>query len=287
MNTEEVLARVEQLPGMEDFKDLCARLRMAAENITRQQLRSVPLPNLIFAAAPGCGITLHIGLLTELLKSLRLLDFAGEEEYFEWALADDEKDFDRFLLRVRQAAGFYGQFHGVIGLDISAMLEDRDQLPDMARLMEYMEARQGKIVFVLIVSDHTSESTLRQLLGLFASITPAELVRMPFPYREAQAYITGQLQRKGFSVSPDAQEILADTVVRLSGTDAFEGYQTLQNLAEEIIWRKISAGTMDNAQITGGDLRFIQAEDGYVSRLNAYAHRIHKRKVGFGSALEG
>lgn len=287
MRVEEIMKQVNDLPGMEEFKDLCRRLRVAADNVNAYQLGRTPLPNLIFAAAPGCGITLHIRLLAELLKALKLLRFTGEEEYFEWALSNEEKAFGRFLLRVKKAGGFYGQFHGVIGLDISDMLQEGEPLPEMERLMEYVDARQGKIVFVFIVPDTASERTISQLLGWFASSTPAELVRMPFPKEEAQHYVSQHLERSGYAVTAEASELLREAVLKLCGNEAFEGYQTLINLADEIVWRKISRAVMTSTEITREDVAFVCSEDGYFSRLNAYSHRTNRRKVGFGAAMEG
>lgn len=287
MRTEEILQQIDSLPGMEEFKALCRRIHTASENASRLLLEKAPLPNLIFAAAPGCGITLHIRLLAELLKSLRLLQFTGEEEYFEWALTDNEKSFDRFLLRVKKAGGFYGQFRGVIGLDISEMISRDEPLPEMGRLMEYVDARQGKIVFAFIIPEDASERTIRQLLGQFASITPAELVRMPFPAQEARMFVAEKLRSRGYRLTEGASRLLQEAVACLSATEEFEGYQTLNNLTDDVIWRKLSSGAMKDTTICKADLAFIFAEDGYCSQLNAYSHRLNKRRVGFGADLEG
>ena len=149
MNANLSMERIRNLPGMEEFKSFCTRLQIAARNKAFHHLGPIPLPNLVFAAAPGSGVTMHIRLLTGLLKDLQLMNFVGEEECFEWALGNENEDFDKFLRRVRQAGGFYGYFHGVIGLDISRMLKNKSRIPSMDRIREYMEARQGRILFIL------------------------------------------------------------------------------------------------------------------------------------------
>ncbi|MBQ2952212.1 MAG: hypothetical protein IJE07_01510 [Clostridia bacterium] len=286
MRTEEILRKIDALPGMEDFKALCHRLHTASENVNRLHLERAPLPNLIFAAAPGCGVTLHIRLLADLLQSLRLLQFTGEEAFFEWSLDDDENAFNRFLLRVRRAAGFYGQFRGVIGLDLSRMLKNGDQLPDMDRLMEYIDARQGKIVFVLIVPDSVPERTIMKLLGQFASSTPAELIRMPFPALEAKNYIVDRLRQRGFTLTDKACTMLEEAVERLSESREFEGYQTLINLCDDIIWRRLSSEDMQDTSITEDSLDFIFAAGGFGSQLRANPTKTNPRRVGFGASME-
>lgn len=286
MEVKEILQEIYALPGMDEFKALCARLRVAADNTSRQSLGRIPLPNLIFAAAPGCGTTLHIRLLTELLKGLKLMSFTGEEECFEWVLTDEEKAFDRFLRRVKVAGGFYGQFRGVIGLDVSELMDVSDGFNIMERLMEYMEARQGKILFILITPDDTQEHVLQQLLGRFASISPVELIHMPFPREEAKEYVAQQLMRKGFTLSEAAQAALRYAVSQLDDSEEFEGYQTLQNIADVIIWHKVSRLEIDSNEIGADDIAFILDKDGYTGRLKAYAHRTHRLRMGFGANTE-
>ncbi|MBR4082454.1 MAG: hypothetical protein IKK21_11780 [Clostridia bacterium] len=278
MRTEDIFLQIDTLPGMEEFKSLCRRLQLEADNARGRLHGRLPLPNLIFAAAPGCGITLHIRLLTELLKSLRLLSFTGEEECFEWVLGEGDKSFDLFLRRVKSAGGFYGQFRGVIGLDVSELVNEESDFPALERLMEYVDARQGKIVFVFVVPDDTPPRILRRLTARFASISPVEVIHMPFPTEEAKSYLTLQLASRGYKIAPSAHALLEDAVRKLSATDRFEGYQTLLNLTEEIVWHKLSRPSA-NTIITADDLAFIFAADGYYSQFSS-SHR--RRIVGFG-----
>lgn len=286
MHTDEILKQIDELPGMGDFKALCHRLHTAADNARRLHLERAPLPNLIFAAAPGSGVTLHISLMAQLLRSLHLLPFTGEEPYFEWALTDEENAFDRFLLRVRMAGGFYGQFCGVIGLDLTAVVSSKGDPQALTRLMEYIEAHQGRIMFIFIIPDTVPERTAQLLLNRFASITPAELIRMPFPAAEAKSFLVGRLRQRGFTLTDKACTILEEAVSRLSQTSEFEGYQTLINLVEDIIWRRLSSGSILRATITGDDLSFIFAEGGFGSRLCVSPNRNNPRRLGFGASLE-
>jgi len=286
MHIDDIMQEIDGIPGMDEFKSLCHRLEIAANNARGNSLGRIPLPNLVFAAAPGCGTTLHIRLLTELLKTLRLLPFSGEEECFEWVLSEEEKAFERFLRRVKAAGGFYGQFRGVIGLDVSELMDESDEFNIMERLMEYMDARQGKILFILITPDDTQEHVLQQLMGRFASISPVELIRMPFPKEEAKEYVAQQLIHRGFTLSEAAQAALRYTVKKLSDSEEFEGYQTLQNIADVIIWHRVSRQEMDSNEIGADDVAFILDKDGYTGRLNAYAHRTHRLRMGFGANTE-
>ena len=250
--------------------------------MTSWRIRSMPLPNLIFAADPGCGITMHIKLLAELLKELQLLHFVGEEMCFEWELSDEEQSMERLFLRIQRAAGFYAQFQGIVGLDVSKLLTGRKKEDALKRLMEFVDSKEGKTLFVFIIPFHDSETTQKQLIGCFASHTPVELIHMQFPRKEAQYYIVDQLFGQGFEVTREAQEILKKAVLTVSRADDFEGYQTLQNLTDEIVWHKLSQLPPVDEIITASDVRFILEDGGCVTALQAHGiHRTHRR-VGFG-----
>ncbi len=278
-----ILEQIHALPGMADFKRFADRAAQAAENMRRLHIDDVPMPNLIFSASPGCGVTLHIRLLTDLLKKLRLMRFAGEEECFEWAIANAEEDFDQLLQRVRYAAGFYGRFRGVIGLDLRDLLENAREVPPLDKLMAYVEARQGEILFVFVIPCDASEQIKAQLLSCFASRTPAEMIEMPFPQEEALDYVADQLRSRGYCVLADAAPMLRDAVAALSRLRAFEGYQTLQNLADEIVWRKLSHAREDDRDIGAEDVAFVTAENGLCARMEDRNRERAKRIIGFGA----
>ena len=86
MSESPAVSAIEALPGMEEMKEFCSRLVQTAENLKGLRLEHVPLPNLVFAAMPGVGTTLHLRLLCDLLKELKLFRFQGEEEYFEYLI---------------------------------------------------------------------------------------------------------------------------------------------------------------------------------------------------------
>ena len=282
MQNLNALSAIESLTGMEEFKSFCGRLSQTAANARKLRLESIPLPNLIFAAEPGSGTTMHIRLLSELFREQKLMRFMGEEAYFEWLLTDEQESINKLILRTKRAAGFYGEFRGVIGLDIGALLAEREEVPPLARLMEYVASQKGKILFVFTIPLKTAPEMQKQLVGRFASYTPVELIHMPFPMEEAQYYVTDQLFSQGFDVSAAAQSILKQAVRKTSESPNFEGYQTLQNLADVIVWRKISQLPPVDDRITESDVQFVLAPDGFCAVLNVHGVRTAMRRMGFG-----
>ncbi|MBQ2989719.1 MAG: hypothetical protein IJD60_00315 [Clostridia bacterium] len=273
---------IQTLPGMEELKTLAAKLLQTAENLSNTGLSSIPLPNLILAAAPGCGTSLHIRMIADLLRDLNLMQFIGDEDAFEWALTGTEDSFDKLLRRIRIARGFYGQYQGVIGLDLSEVIGEK--WPSVSkRLMEYVHYMHGSILFVFVVPIDTSKRTLDQLKASFASLTPVELIRTPFPGSDSSAsYVVSHLEQKQMTVAPEAQAIIRSAIAEMLESPAFDGYQTLTNLVDEICWRKFSTQVDGNLLIAAQDVAFLSGPGGYSSLFKS-KEPTSKRLVGFGA----
>ena len=292
MRDKEIMQEIQDWSDCEAFKRFAEKLTLTAGNMSRLHIDRVVLPNLIFLASPGSGVTMHLRLLSELLVELKLLPFIGEEDYFEWSMSGDPSGMDNLLRRVRKAGGFYGQFRGVVGLDLGSLVRSvspealsgdaRRPVPNLDRLMEYVEAQQGRILFCFILPLDAPKEAVRFLLSCFASKTPAEIIELPFPKNTAKDYIADQLYLRGFTVTKEAMERLRGAVEALRETPLFEGYQTLQNLADEIVWRKMSGGEPRKAVITASDVAFIRGSGGYLERFSGGGDVIHRRRIGFG-----
>lgn len=273
---------IQALAGMDELKTLADKLLQTAKNLRNTSLSSIPLPNLILAASPGCGTSLHIRLLADLLRELNLKQFIGEESTFEWALTKKEDSFDKFLRRIRIAGGFYGQFNGIIGLDLSDVL-DEDWLCSSKRLMEYVDYMYGRILFIFVVPIDTPDHILQKLQVSFANLTPIEFIRTPFPsVADATSYVQNHLQSKQISLDPSAVTIIHDAIAEMLDSPAFDGYQTLLSLVDEICWRKFSTQTGGNLLIDAHDVSFLSGPNGYSSLFKSKLPS-SKRLIGFRS----
>lgn len=264
------------LEGMEELKAFAGKLIRFRENRETHAQLPVTLPNLILAADPGCGTSLHIRLLTQLLEETELLPFMGEEKSFEWAITRKEESFDYLLRRIHAAAGFYGQFSGVVGLDLSDILDER--WPASAvRLMEYVDAQQGNILFVFVIPRKTSPKLIERLKIGFASRTPIELICTPCPESDfADSYIKEALAGRGIEMDQAAQERIRAAVEKMKESPAFDGYQSMQNLIDELTWH-IASKSESDLIIRAADVAFLE------DYLKLFAGRSHegKRLIGF------
>lgn len=283
----QVYRAIQALWGMEEFKAFADKLVLTAENAARQRILYPPLPNLIFAINPGVGVTKHLHLLTGLLKGQKLMRFSGEQDFFEMTFRDPEADFERVLNSIKIAAGFYGSFRGVVGLDFSWLFRDKQPFKGLEKLKEFIDYQYGRILFVFIIPLDAEQRMVDDFIYQFTSYSPIELIHMPFPEtKDVMAFIHARLSERNFKTTPDADKLLTRAVDDLRTDGSFEGFQTLNNLIDAIVWNKLSRRSEDAETLTAADLTWIYEEDKLLGLVRSKLRSgPYPRRIGF--AQEG
>lgn len=218
--------------------ELICQMETAAKNQPLNR-RRMPVPNLILAAGHGAGVTTKLTEIAKKICDLELFVPAGEETYIEWALSEDERGFDQLLMRIRAAAGFYGDFRGFVALDLRNMLEGFSALPAMERLTALIRDSIGRIVFCFIIPEKLPVSLLEQCRTLLGRSAPAQCFCLPMlPPDAAVRYVKRSLEASGFTLHEKAAERLEETIGSIRSEQAYEGYHTLNNLVASILWMK-------------------------------------------------
>ena len=284
------MERIEQLRGLDELKALARRLQRVAENKRALPMTRVQLPNYLFIEAPGCGVTTHIRLITDLLYELKLIPFEGERRSFEWVLDENAfapgGGFDRLLDQLALMAGFHSRFKGVVGLEID-LWQYGAMSPALTRLLDLADDMLGQVLFIFVVQldpDYAPDDLIRRL----SAEMPLEVVRCPLPATDDMAfYLCDFLRDRRLRVSLPAAEGLKALLPRLSALEAFDGFQTLDNLADEIVYRFFAAPVRrESGLIEAEDIAFITEPGGYIDRLAQKKRVRARRAIGFQTGVD-
>lgn len=274
----EALKKIRRMAGAEEMKAFAERLASAASNRSHLLQHFTP-PNVLLLANEGAGVTHCLSLLTELMHELLPVGtFIGEEDMFEWCIEDDDASFKRLLLRIRQAGGFYGQFRGVIGLDMRPMLADMSTLPELRRLMTFVREQQ-EIVFVFIAPQNMKPDLRKALEAELMANTIIETIELRMPGKEAAAtYMLDHLHQRGFVSGGDIDEAVQNAAAQVIASGRFAGFRSLDAAVGEVVWRKAAQGGK-SITLSASDFNGLA---GRILKTNTSRHTSNQRKIGFG-----
>jgi hypothetical protein len=271
--------KIMKVKGMEEMKLLASRMKLAAENRDRLGLDAVPLPDFLFAEAPGSGITTHLHLFAELLEELNLMSFQGEKKVVEQVLDDR---FQPILDTVRDAAGFHNEFRGVVGVEIRDHSSSGAASEELQRLIDFARDKQEEILFVFICRLE-NDAAPRWLVKKLSLALPLEVIHFPSLTVEELVYYTeGFLRRQGFELSEEAARYLADVMPKLQAVDGFDGLRSIDTMVSLLIYQACATRKMEIRVITQEMIETL-LEGGYMNQLSVLSPKV-TRKIGFGGA---
>lgn len=289
--TEHIVPRslncLRNLIGMDELKQLIEEWQIVAQNLqTLPKSPRILLPNCLFAAHSGTGITRLLGLIAQFIEETNLVEFVGDIKYFEFVLDRAENSeifpaFNRLIENIRAAAGFRGLFKGIVSVDISEWVYELDDIR-FHRFLEYASDFSDNILFIFIIP-LIEDKTIEKVEAAIASYLRLRKLKLDFPDSDAlYIYVTKRLEEYGFKLETGIEEILAQTLNEARDMQCFDGYNTLNHLVEDMIYEKCSHKLIDNYLITLKDLHLFLPDGPWIKQL-ARNNRL-SIKVGFGNS---
>lgn len=278
------LNHLRNLMGMEELKQLVEEWQIVAQNF--KNLPKCPrkiLPNYLFATHTGTGITRLLGLIAQFMEETDLVEFVGDIKYFEFVLdrsknTDSFPSFTRLIENIRVAAGFRGIFKGIASIDISEWVDNLDDIR-FHRFLEFASDYSDYVLFIFIIP-LLEDKTIEQVEAVLASYLRIRKLKLDFPDNNALfTYVINRLKEYGFKLETGAEEILMQTIKNARGLQCFDGYNTLNQMVEDIIYEKCSHGTINSYLITLQDLHLFLPEGPWIEQL-ARNNRV-TFKIGF------
>ena len=281
--TKNYYRELQALCGATELKTFAGRLMTAKRNAILRNMNYPPIPNIMLHTCPGAGITTMIQLLAGMLREHRLMRFSGEEACFEISISDMDEDMPLLLKRVNTAAGFYGEFRGVIGLDLSRVLDGNHfSADDARRMLDYIELKQGKILFVYIVPSDAPKAAVEALERALVNRAPLENINVPFPETgEIVAFIEDRFAKLDMSLDEGCAQRLQEAVNKLRSSSSFMGYRSLNNLIDELTWRYLSDDSCSGGTVSETELCTLLQHSGLLGTIKERRVSQTARHIGF------
>ena len=271
--------------GLAEFKSLIEKWEILSQNLSDKP-SGVPiiLPDLFLVSRSGTGRTHVMKLLAEYLSEKpNLMSFYGDVKYFEFMLnycAPHEyfSEIQRLMTEVNNAAGFRSEYRGIIYIDVDEWREHFEE-KHFISFMEYLSDNSDDWLVVLSVSDDKPEQ-IRKMEALILSYIRIERITLEPPtVDELMKYAARLLGAYGFSLTAQAESILAESIGELCGNKYFDGYKTIKMLCEDIAYSLYISGFRKNKEIKTEDLTKFRKDSEYIRRMIVKIEAI--RKIGF------
>jgi hypothetical protein len=270
-NTDKYYQAIMELDGEDDLKTLAKRLRTFQQNCEKYSISGIALPNYLWVAKRGVGVTTRLSALSDYLYEAKLFEFTGNIKFFEFLLSYVNPDSDfteltRLNNVITEIAGHHRYFRGVACIDIGEWMPHTGE-SHFHTLLDYLRMKNDKLltVFCVYSSDRRGIGTLEAALSSYMRIETVTL-KFPEPGKLAGMIEEKYIAQHGFSLSAGARKLLADSLEEITAGRNFNGYITIRKMANDILYSVLTANISKNV-ITAGMLSGFARDSDYVGRL--------------------
>lgn len=240
------------------------------------------IPEIFLVGAPGIGKSHLFSLISAYLKDKGLIDFAGEVDFMEFHFeycpeGTNFPELNRFVESMDRAAGFRSSFRGVVCIELDEWF-DYYKEKYFNIFMEYLEENCDNwlIIFSVDGLDNKKVDELYSYLAMYFRLDRADL-SMPSE-KEYVDYLEGVLAENSFTISKKAHAVLTKTVASLKKNPLFDGYKSLNRLAQDIAYKKYTAAEFESTVIDEDDVKDFASDSSYVCNM---VKNYERKQFGF------
>jgi len=285
---EKCFRDIQSLIGMDELKTKVENLHRFKENKDKHAIMDVTLPNFLWIAKRGGGVTTCVNVLAEYLYHEKIIEFTGDVKYLEFKLSympndDMFSELTRLNNTISEIAGHHRYFRGIICLNIDEWVEHTKE-PNFYKLLDYISNKNDKILAILYVHNQ-DKKIIENLESDLSSHIRFEPLWLRFPNTDELLELidTKYFQRDGFYLSTDAKNILRESIEEIVKGKNFNGFHTVKQLANDIIYNLLTAD-MNDFEISADELAAFKKDSAYVKRIKAFVG--NTKVMGFSSATE-
>ena len=285
---EKSFKEIHSLIGMDELKLKVEHLRRFKENSDKHAITDVTLPNYLWVAKRGGGVTTSVSVLAEYLFHEKIIDFTGDVKFLEFKLSynpNDEMFYELTRLNntISEIAGHHRYFRGILCLNIDEWVSHTKD-PNFYKLLDFISNKNDKILAILYVHNQDKKVIENLESDLSAHIRFESLwLRFPNTDELLELIDTKYFKRDGFYLSSDAKNILRESIEEIVKGKNFNGFHTIRQLASDIIYGLLTAD-MKDFEISAEELSTFNKDSAYVKRIKAFVG--NTKMMGFSTTTE-
>jgi len=278
-----------ELQGVDGFKKMVQRLRKFQQNKEIYSVPDVTLPNYLWVAKRGGGISTCINALTEYLYTAKILEFTGIVKYFEYKLSYISPDaffseLTRLNNTISEIAGHHRHFRGLACINIDEWIQHTEEI-HFFKFLDFIENNNDKILVILYV--HTdNKRIIESIESSLSSHIRFESIFIRFPNAEELVDFIElkYFKRHGFYLADDAKTLIIGSIKGIITSKYFNGFTTIKQLANDILYSLLTSD-INGYQISAEMLSGFSRDSAYVKRIKT--NDSVGSVIGFGSPMEG
>ena len=288
MSADKSFDSIMQLLGVDEFKATVERLRKFQQNKETFAASDVTLPNYLWIAKRGGGVSTCINAFAEYLHAAEIIEFTGIVKYFEFKLAYIVPDayfseLARLNNTITEIAGHHRYFRGVACINIDEWIQHTNET-HFTKFLDYLGSKKDKILAVFYV--HTSDKrTVEAIESTLTSYTRLETVNLRFPTTEEllEHYISKYFIKQGFFLTNDAMLLLAESIQEIVTGKHFYGFFTIKQLANDILFSLLTSN-LNGHDISADMLSDFRKDSAYIKRIKKFIGS--GNVIGFNASME-
>jgi len=281
---EKCFDSIMELKGADEFKAMVKRLDIFLKNKEAYSLTDVSLPNYLWVARRGGGISTLVKTFAEYLYAARAIEFCGTVKSFEFKLdyIAPETFFSELTRLDNTISGFAGHnrfYKGVSCINIDEWLEHTNE-DHFTKLLNYISSNSEKllVIFCILNDDKNVIGAVESALSSHIRFESLSL-RFPDSNELVELVESRHIQDKGFTLTRSAKTLLRETIEEIAAGKNFNGFKSISQLANDILYNILTTDFGDSKHISADMLSCCGKDSNYVKRARSQIGV--KKVIGF------
>ena len=287
-NANKYFNAIMELQGIDELKAMIERLRVFQQNREKYSVPDVTLPNYLWTAKRGGGISTCIKMFAEYLYNAKIIEFSGIVKYFEYKIAYIAPDsffseLTRLNNTIAEIAGHHRYFRGLACINIDDWVEHTNE-NYFYKFLDYIASKNDKILTILYVHPG-NKRVVESIESSLSSRIRFESISLRFPTAgELIDFIEFRyFKQRGFNLTNDAKSLLICSIEEIINSKHFNGFTTIKQLANDILYSLLTSD-IGGYEISADMLSGFNKDSAYVKRIKTFI--VANTVLGFNSSVE-